>query len=87
MIGNSRVFGQNRDPALALQVAGVHHTLRYRLVFAEYTALMQQAVDKRRLAMVNVGNDCNIPDIFSSHTRSFCVEFGTPYPRRIISYF
>lgn len=72
---------------LALQVAGVHHALRYRLVLTEHTALMQQAVDKRRLAMVNVGNDCNIPDIFSSHTRSFCVEFGTPYPRRIISYF
>ena len=39
LIVNGSVFGQDGDAALALDIIGVHDTLRDLLVFAEYPAL------------------------------------------------
>ena len=65
LIIDSGVFGQDRDPALALQIIGVHDALLDRLVFTEHTALLQKPVDQGRLAVVDVGDNCYISDIFS----------------------
>ena len=52
----------------------------YRLVLAENAALMEQAVNEGRLAMVNVGDDRNIPDIFSTHIYTLLIASGLPSP-------
>jgi hypothetical protein len=54
------VLRQNRDAPLALQLVAVHRTLGHALVGAERAALVQQGVDERRLAMIDVGDDCDV---------------------------
>ena len=70
VVGNSCVLGQDRNAALTLEVSRVHDTLGHLLIIAEHAALMEQAIHKRCLAVVNVCNDGNISDIFSSHVLS-----------------
>ncbi len=60
LVGHRAVLGQNRDAAFALDVVRVHHALAHLFVRREGARLLEQAVDERRLAVVNVGNDCNI---------------------------
>ena len=60
LIHTGAVLGQNRDAALTLDVAGVHHTLGHLLVGAEGTRLLEHLVHQRRLAVVNVGNDRDV---------------------------
>ena len=67
LVGDSGVLRQDGDPALALQVARVHDALGHFLVLAEHAALLQELVHQGRLAVVDVGNYCNISDIFSDH--------------------
>src|SRR5262249_25141425 len=55
-----RRLGENGDAALALQIVGVHRALGNPLVFAERAGLLQQAVDQRGLAMVDVGDDGDV---------------------------
>ncbi len=54
------VLGEDRDAALALQVGVVHRALGDPLVGAENAALVQQRVDQRRLAVVDVGDDGHV---------------------------
>ena len=54
-------LGQNRDAALTLEVVGVHDSLLDVLVRSENAALTQQLVDQRRLAVVDVGNNRDVP--------------------------
>ncbi len=54
------VLGQDRDAALTLDVVGVHHALHDLLVSGEGAGLSQEAVDERRLAMVDVRNDRDV---------------------------
>ena len=54
------VLGQDRDAALALELVAVHGALGDALVGAEDAALMQQGVDERRLAVVDVGDDGDV---------------------------
>jgi hypothetical protein len=68
VIFNSSVLRQNRDTALALNIVRVHHARCNLLILAENLTLLQQRVYQSRFTMVNVGNNCNIADIFSSHT-------------------
>jgi len=56
---------QDGDAALALQLVRVEHPLGHFLVRTEHAALAQQAVDQRRLPMVDVGDQ--------RHVRSFIV--------------
>ena len=50
---------------------GIHHALLHRFVLAEYAALTQQLVNQCGLAVVNVGDNRDISQIFSNvHNRS-----------------
>ena len=57
------VLGEDRDAALALEVVRVHHALDDDLVGAEDAALVQHRVDERRLAVVDVGDDGDVPHV------------------------
>jgi hypothetical protein len=59
----------DRDAALALDVAGVHHALGDGLVGAERAAGAQQTVDEGRLAVVDVGDDGDVAQVFSGGDR------------------
>src|SRR5699024_1481089 len=60
--------------ALALDVAGVHHTLGHLLVGTESARLLEHLVHQRGLAVVDVGDDRNVAKIFSYH-----IPYSTPY--------
>ena len=55
-----RVLGQDRDAALFFDVVRIHHPFGDALVRLEGTGLLQQLVDERRLAMVDVGDDGDV---------------------------
>jgi hypothetical protein len=55
-----RGLGENGDAALLLDVARIHRAFLDAFVFAVDTGLLEQFVDQRGLAMVNVGDDRNI---------------------------
>src|SRR6185437_3236384 len=68
-----RALGQDGDAALALELVRIHGALGDLLVGAEGAALAQELVDQRGLAVVDMGDDGNIPDIheFDSHIKRF----------------
>ena len=53
-------LGENGDAALALEIVGIHRAFGHPLVIAERAGLLQQAVDQRGLAMVDMGDDGDI---------------------------
>ena len=53
-------LGQDGDAALALEIVGIHRALGDALILAEGAGLLQQAVDQRGLAMVDVGDDGDV---------------------------
>ena len=61
------VLGQDRDAALALQFVGVENAIADQLARAELAALPQQAIDQRRFAMIDVGDDGDVADIVATH--------------------
>ena len=65
LVINRRVFCKYGYTAFAFKVVGVHHPVGYALIFSEYTALFEHFVDQRRLAVVYVGYDCYVSQIFS----------------------
>ena len=75
VVGDGCVFGQNRDSSFTFDIAGVHDTFRDFLILTEHAALAQQAVDKSRLAVIDVCYDRNISYIFSDHIDSFLYLF------------
>ena len=60
------VLGEDRDPLLALEVHRVHHPLGDVLPLAEGAGLPQHLVDQGRLAVVDVGDDRDVPQVVSS---------------------
>ena len=46
-------------------ITGVHHPLRHLLIRTKDTALPEHLIHQRSLAMIDVCNDRNIPQIFS----------------------
>ena len=60
------VLGEDRDSALALEVVGIHHPLGHLLVLAEGAGLLQQLVDQRRLAVVDVRDDGDVAQLGAS---------------------
>ncbi len=56
-------FGEDRNPLLALQVVGVHHSLDHDLIAAERAALAEDDVNQRRLAMIDVSDDGDVPHV------------------------
>ena len=63
------ILGQDRDAALPLQIAGVHHPVHDGLVLAVDTALLEHLIHQRRLAVVDVGDDCNVANVFLRHIK------------------
>ena len=74
LIGDCRILGQDCNSALPFNIARVHDALGHFLIRAEYAALPEQAVDERRFAVVDVGDDGNISDIFSGHMNPFPIS-------------
>jgi len=62
-VPDRRVLGQDRDPFLTLQVVGVHNQGANVLVVPERVTLLEQGVDERRLAVVDVRDDRDVPDV------------------------
>ena len=58
------ILGKNRNTALALQIPRIHDALCHLLIRAENMALPQHGVNQRRLSMVDVGDDRDIPQLF-----------------------
>ena len=61
------VLGQDRDAPLALQVVRVEDAIADELAGAELAALAQQAIDQRRLAVIDVGDDGDIANVGATH--------------------
>ena len=62
--GDGGVLAENRDAALAFQLVGIHHPLRHGRAFVQRAGLLQQLVDQCRLAMIDVGDDGDVPEVF-----------------------
>src|SRR5207244_12122051 len=71
-------LGQDGDAALALEVVAVHRLRFHLLVLAEGAGLLEQRVDQRGLAVIDVGDDRNVA---KSHLRSF-KRVGCPVDSR-----
>jgi hypothetical protein len=56
------VLREDGDPALALEVVGIHHPLDEVLVRGEGARLLQQLVDQGRFAVVDVGDDGDVSE-------------------------
>ena len=67
LIGDGDVLGKDGDAALALLVVGVEHALFHLLVLAEHAGRVQQAVDQRGLAVVDVRDDGDVADVLLFH--------------------
>ena len=67
------VLGQDGDAALALLVVGVQHALLHLLVGTEGIRCTQQFIDQRGLAVVNVSDDRDVPQVLYTHTVPLCL--------------
>ena len=61
-----RALGKNGDAALALQVVGIHRALSNALALAERTGLLEQFVDQRGFAVVDVGDNRDVSELHQS---------------------
>src|SRR6185437_13689231 len=70
-------LGQDGDAALALQIVGIHRALDHALVVAVGAGLLQQAIDQRGLAVVDVGDDGDVTKVHgSSSVLTLAVQWG-----------
>jgi hypothetical protein len=62
------VLGADGDALLALEIHGIHQPLdlRLRLVGAEGARLLEQAIDERGLAVIDVRDDGDVANVFHS---------------------
>ena len=65
-VADGRVLRQDRDALLPLEVHRVHHPLGDVLVLAKGAGLPQHRVHERGLAVVHVGDDRHVADVFAS---------------------
>jgi hypothetical protein len=63
------VFRLDGDALLAFEIHGIHGPFLDLLVLAEGAALLQQAIHESCFAMIDVGDDGDIADVFSVHVR------------------
>ncbi len=56
------VFGFDSDTPFPLEVHGVHHAFGDDLVGTESTCLAEELIHESGLAVIDVGNDCNISE-------------------------
>src|SRR5581483_1286028 len=62
-VTDGRVLGENRDAALFLEVIRVHDALVHLLVGADGAGLLEESVDERGLAVIDVGDDRHVANI------------------------
>jgi len=67
LVRQRNVLGQDRNPAFPLQVVAVQDTIADQLTVTKLAALPQQAVDQGRFAVVDVGDNHDIPKVFATH--------------------
>ena len=67
VVNAAAVFCQNRNAALAFNVAAVHHAFGHLLVFAKSASLLEQLVYQSGFAVVNMGDDRDVAQILSFH--------------------
>jgi len=79
VVPQRRVFGQNGDAALALEVVRVHHTVDHGLILAENAALAKHGVQQRRLAVVHVSDNRDVADRLR---HAFVILLRTPANER-----
>ena len=60
---HTRHLGQDRDATFLFEVVAVERALHNRLVLTIGAGLLEQLVDERRLAMVDVGDDGDVADV------------------------
>ena len=61
--GDGGGLGHDGDAALFFEIVRIHHALGDALVFAKGARLLEQAVDERGLAMVDVGDDGDVAQL------------------------
>ena len=59
------VLGHDGDAALALEIHRIHHAVADLFVLAEGPGLAQHRVNQRGFAVIDVGNNRNISNVFS----------------------
>jgi len=57
-------LGQDGDAALALEIVGIHDALDVLLMGSENAALVEHGVDQGGLAMIHVGDDSDVANIW-----------------------
>src|SRR5258708_2084645 len=62
---DGRVLREDGDPALTLQWIGIHHALGDDLILAEGARLAEHLVHERGLAVIDVRNDGDVPNLHS----------------------
>ena len=65
--GDGGVLGQDRDATFLFLVVAVHHALGEHGAFGERARLLEQAVDEGGLAVVDVGDDGDVAEVFDGH--------------------
>ena len=65
-IPDRRRLGQDRDALLAFQGVGIHDQLAHVLVGGEDVGLLQEGIDQRGLAVIDVGNDGHVSQIMAA---------------------
>ena len=65
LVVHGGVLGEDRDALLALEVTGVHGALVDVLVLAESAGLVQHRVHEGRLAVVDVRDDGDVPEVLA----------------------
>ncbi len=81
LVADGRVLGQNGNASLPLNGVGVHDTDAHLLVVAEGAGLLQKLVHQCGFAMVNVGNDGYVTNVFSLFDHLFIlIYFDSLYP-------
>ena len=63
-------LGQDRDAAFALEIIGIHRALDHALVLAERARLLQQPIDQRRLAVVDMRDNGDVSKIHCEFQKS-----------------
>ena len=76
------VLGPNGDAFFAFQIHRVHHPFLDLLVGAEGAGLTEQLIDERRLAVIDVGDDCDVADFVHEIDPSKVAGSGATRPCR-----
>ncbi len=64
-VADRRVLGEDGDAALLLEIVRVHDPFVDLLVRADGSGLLEERVDERGLAVVDVGDDGYVADVVS----------------------